>query len=118
MGTPARVTARPSTAASSGRAGQVESLLDAIDSDLWLTLAHLVNADDEVAAMTLGLVPFGSRSALVGYGIIDSDVSAETDQAVEVTLTSFGPRDDRRARSTRGSCASRTPRRGSGASRC
>jgi hypothetical protein len=77
-------------AASHSRIAQIESLLDALDPDLRRTLAHLNNADDQVAALTLALLPFGSRSALVGYGIIESNSSSESDQAVEVRLTSFG----------------------------
>lgn len=77
-------------AASGSRIPQIESLLDALDPDLRRTLAHLSNADDEVAALTLALLPFGTRAALVGYGIIELISSSESDQAVEVRLTSFG----------------------------
>jgi hypothetical protein len=68
----------------------IEAALSELDERLRTTLAFLNGADDEVAELTLTLLPFGSRSALVGYGVIESNVTRANDEPVKVKLTSFG----------------------------
>jgi hypothetical protein len=68
----------------------IDTLLEEMPPELRATLAHLNAADDHVAGLTLALLPFGSRSALVGCGIIQSEVRERSDQPVEVRLTPFG----------------------------
>lgn len=69
---------------------EVETIVRELSDELRATLALLHAVENEVAELTLALLPFGSRSALVGYGVIKSDVSEKTDQAVEVELTPLG----------------------------
>lgn len=63
-----------------------------LNSDLRVTLSMLQDADDEVAELTLGMLPFGSRAALVAYGALApvSRHDQPNDEPVQVRLLPFG----------------------------
>jgi hypothetical protein len=52
-------------------------------------LSVLHAADDDVAELTIGTLPFGSRSALAAYGIVTA-AGTTGEGPVEVRLTPFG----------------------------
>lgn len=63
-----------------------------LGSDLRVTLSLLQEADDEVAELTLGMLPFGSRTALITYGALApvSRHDQPNDDPVQIRLLPFG----------------------------
>jgi hypothetical protein len=64
-------------------------VLRGLPVDLVETLALLHDAPGGMAESTIALLPYGSRSALAAYGVIQS-VPGEADQAAEITITELG----------------------------
>jgi hypothetical protein len=66
-----------------------EAVAEELSERLRETLGLLHAVDDDVAELTLAALPFGSRVALSGYGIIDS-VTQTPEEPAELSLTRFG----------------------------
>jgi hypothetical protein len=67
----------------------VETVVSELPERLRETLGLVHAVDDSIAEITLAALPFGSRVALAGYGIITNKTEAP-DEPAEVSLTRFG----------------------------
>lgn len=76
--------------ATEGKLVNLDALVRELPDDLRTTLALLHSAGDDVAELTLGTLPFGSRMTLLGYGVISRDQAAEEEGIVLVRLTDVG----------------------------
>jgi hypothetical protein len=68
----------------------IDEALGNLSGDLTETLALLHPESDEVAELTLGMLPLGSRSTLIALGAISQAPLSQPDAPVIVTLTDFG----------------------------
>lgn len=68
----------------------LDEALRHLPDELKETLALLHAADEDVAELTLGTLPIGSRSTLSAAGAIVQAQLAEPDAPVIVSLTEFG----------------------------
>jgi hypothetical protein len=66
-----------------------EAVAEELPERLRETLGLLHAVEDDVAELTLAALPFGSRVALSGYGIVETSTRAPAEPA-EVSLTRFG----------------------------
>ena len=71
---------------------EADAVARELESDLRVTMAMLQDADDEVVELTLGMLPFGFRTALITYGALApvSRHDEPNDDPVQVRLLPFG----------------------------
>lgn len=67
-----------------------DQIADKLPRELATTLALLHPADDELAELTLGLLPLGSREMLQACGVVDLRPRERLDDPVSVSLTDLG----------------------------
>jgi hypothetical protein len=68
----------------------IDEALRHLPDTLKTTLGLLHSADDDVAELTLGTLPIGSRGTLSALGVIAQAPLPEPDAPVIVSLTPFG----------------------------